>query len=117
MYEHDGTYVRLRRRLWHGRNFDRQCPGGATVTVSKDGKTKTKVAGADGVAVFRGLATGAWTVTSTNGEQTSAPKPVTITADYSTAITFFCGHHQRHLPGRIHMHGHGWRDHADGAGH
>ena len=64
-------------------------PAGATVTVSKDGKSKTKVADLDGVAVFRGLATGTWTVTSTNGEQTSAPKPVTITADYSTAITFF----------------------------
>lgn len=63
-------------------------PPGCTVTVSKDGKTKTKTAGADGVAVFRGLATGQWTVTITDGEQT-AQKTVTITADYSTAITFF----------------------------
>ena len=63
-------------------------PAGATVTVTKDGKTKTKTAGADGVAVFRGLATGQWTVTITDGEQT-AQKTVTITADYSTAITFF----------------------------
>ena len=63
-------------------------PAGCTVTVSKDGKTKTKTAGADGVAVFRGLATGQWTVTITDGEQT-AQKAVTITADYSTAITFF----------------------------
>ena len=63
-------------------------PAGCTVTVSKDGKAKTKVAGADGVAVFRGLATGQWTVTITGGEQT-AQKTVTVTADYSTAITFF----------------------------
>ena len=63
-------------------------PAGCMVTVSKDGKTKTKTAGADGVAVFRGLATGQWTVTITDGEQT-AQKTVTITADYSTAITFF----------------------------
>ena len=63
-------------------------PAGCTVTVSKDGKTKTKVAGADGVAVFKGLATGTWTVTITDGTQT-AQKAVTITADYSTAITFF----------------------------
>ena len=63
-------------------------PSGCTVTVSKDGKTKTKTAGADGMAVFRGLATGQWTVTITDGEQT-AQKAVTITADYSTAITFF----------------------------
>ena len=63
-------------------------PAGCTVTVSKDGKTKTKTAGADGVAVFKGLATGQWTVTITDGEQT-AQKTVTVTADYSTAITFF----------------------------
>lgn len=63
-------------------------PAGATVTVSKDGKTKTKTAGADGVAVFKGLKSGQWTLTITDGEQT-AQKTVTITADYSTAITFF----------------------------
>ena len=63
-------------------------PAGVTVTVSKDGKTKTKVAGADGLAVFKGLKSGQWTLTITDGEQT-AQKTVTITADYSTAITFF----------------------------
>ena len=61
---------------------------GATVTVSKDGKTKTKTAGSDGVAVFKGLKSGQWTLTITDGSQT-AQKTVTITADYSTAITFF----------------------------
>lgn len=64
-------------------------PAGATVTVSKDGKTKSKVADSSGVAVFKGLSTGEWTVTSTNGTQTSAPKTVTITADYATAMSFF----------------------------
>lgn len=63
-------------------------PAGAVVTVSKDGKSKTKTAGADGLAVFNGLKSGEWTVTITDGEQT-AQKAVTITADYSTAITFF----------------------------
>ena len=63
-------------------------PAGCTVTVSKDGKTKTKTAGADGLAVFKGLETGTWTVTITDGEQT-AQKTVTVTADYETAITFF----------------------------
>ena len=62
-------------------------PAGCTVTVGKDGKTKTRTAGADGVAVFKGLATGTWTLTITDGEQT-AQKTVTVTADYSTAITF-----------------------------
>lgn len=63
-------------------------PAGATVTVSKDGKSKTKVADSSGVAVFKGLGTGAWTVTITDGEQT-AQKTVTVTADYSTSIAFF----------------------------
>lgn len=63
-------------------------PAGATVTVSKDGKSKTKVADLDGVAVFKGLATGQWTLSITDGEQT-AQKTVTITADYTAAITFF----------------------------
>lgn len=63
-------------------------PSGCTVTVTKDGKTKTKTAGTDGVAVFKGLKSGQWTLTITDGEQT-AQKTVTITADYSTEITFF----------------------------
>lgn len=65
-----------------------KAPAGCTVTVSKDGKTKTKVAGSDGIVVFKGLATGTWTVTITDGGQTST-KPVIITADYSTVIAFF----------------------------
>lgn len=63
-------------------------PAGVTVSVSKDGKTKTKTANADGLAVFKGLATGTWTLTITNGVQTST-KPVSVTADYSTVIAFF----------------------------
>ena len=46
-------------------------PAGCTVTVSKDGKTKTKVAGSDGIVVFKGLASGSWTVTITDGSQTA----------------------------------------------
>lgn len=63
-------------------------PSGVTVTVSKDGKTKTKVAGADGVAVFKGLATGKWTRTITDGVQT-AEKQIDIIADYEDIATFF----------------------------
>lgn len=63
-------------------------PAGCTVTVSKDGKTKTKTAGAGGTAVFKGLETGTWTVTITDGGQ-QASKSVTVTADYATSITFF----------------------------
>ena len=63
-------------------------PAGATVTVSKDGKSKTKVADLDGVAVFKGLSSGDWLLSITDGTQT-AQKTVTITADYTTAITVF----------------------------
>lgn len=63
-------------------------PVGVTVSVSKDGKTKTKTANADGLAVFKGLETGTWTLTITDGVQTST-KPVVITADYNTVIAFF----------------------------
>lgn len=63
-------------------------PANVTVTVSKDGKTKTKNSGTTGVAVFKGLASGTWTVTITDGVQTSS-KPVVVTADYSTVIAFF----------------------------
>lgn len=63
-------------------------PAGVTVTVSKDGKTKTKIADSSGVAVFKGLATGTWTVTITDGEKT-ATKTVVVTTDYSTAMAFF----------------------------
>ena len=63
-------------------------PAGVTVTVSKDGKSKNKTANSSGIAVFKGLSTGEWTVTITDGEKT-ASKPVTIIADFNTKITFF----------------------------
>lgn len=62
-------------------------PAGATVTVSRDGKHKTKVAGADGVAVFKGLATGAWTVTITDGTDTRTDT-VNLVADYTKEMSF-----------------------------
>lgn len=63
-------------------------PANVTVTVSKDGKTKTKNSGTSGVVVFKGLASGTWTLKITDGSQTSS-KPVVVTADYSTVIAFF----------------------------
>ena len=63
-------------------------PAGVTVTVSKDGKSKNKTANSSGIAVFKGLSTGEWTVTITDGEKT-ASKPVTIIADFNKTITFF----------------------------
>lgn len=63
-------------------------PANVTVTVSKDGKTKTKNSGVSGVVVFKGLKSGTWTVTIT-GDGKTAQKNVVVTTDYSTAITFF----------------------------
>ena len=63
-------------------------PANVTVTVSKDGKTKTKSSGTTGVVVFKGLASGTWTVTIT-GDGKTAQKNVVVTTDYSTAIAFF----------------------------
>lgn len=63
-------------------------PANVTVTVSKDGKTKTKNSGTSGVVVFKGLASGTWTVTITGGGKT-AQKNVVVTTDYSTVIAFF----------------------------
>lgn len=62
-------------------------PANVTVTVSKDGKTKTKNSGTSGVVVFKGLASGTWTVTIT-GDDKTAKKSVVIITDYSTAISF-----------------------------
>lgn len=63
-------------------------PANVTVTVSKDGKSKIKNSGTSGVVVFKGLATGTWTVTIT-GDGKTAQKNVVITTDYSTVIAFF----------------------------
>lgn len=61
---------------------------GDTVTVSKDGKTRTRVFDSSGKATFRGLASGTWTLIMTNGVQT-ATRTVEITADYSVSIAYF----------------------------
>ena len=63
-------------------------PANVTVTVFKNGKAKTKNSGMSGVVVFKGLASGTWALTITDGSQTSS-KPVVVTTDYSTAIAFF----------------------------
>lgn len=61
---------------------------GHTVTATKDGKTYTRTFNSGGVAVFKGLSTGTWTLTMTGGGQT-ATRTVDVTADYAVAITYF----------------------------
>lgn len=62
-------------------------PPGNTVTVSKDGKAKTKKANEEGVAVFKGLEGGTWTVTITDGSQT-ATKTVEIITHYGEEVRY-----------------------------
>lgn len=64
--------------------------GAGTITVSNTslGKSYSKSVAAGGSAVFKGLATGTWTVTLSNGTQTTT-KTVTINADYSVSIAYF----------------------------
>ena len=61
---------------------------GDNVTVSKDGKTYSKTFKDDGTATFKGLKTGTWTVTMTDGTST-ASRTVTIDSDYTLTITYF----------------------------
>lgn len=61
---------------------------GSICTVSKGTKTYTKTFGADAKATFKGLTTGTWTVTMTNGART-AVKTIVINADYTLTITYF----------------------------
>ena len=61
---------------------------GDTITATKGGKTYSRTFNSAGKAVFRGLATGIWALTMTNGSQT-VTRNVTITADYSLTIAYF----------------------------
>ena len=61
---------------------------GHTVTATKGGKTYTRTFNSSGVAVFKGLATGTWTLTMTGDGQT-ATRTVDVTADYAVTITYF----------------------------
>ncbi len=63
-------------------------PIGATVTVSKDGKSKpSKVVDTTGAVVFKGLEAGTWTIIVTNGTDT-ATETVDIKSDYQAEISF-----------------------------
>ena len=64
--------------------------GAGTVTVSNTvlGKSYSKSVTAGGSVTFKGLKTGEWTVTLSNGTQT-ATRSVTINADYSVPVAYF----------------------------
>lgn len=58
------------------------------VTISQNGKSKSKTTDSKGVAVFRGLDTGKWTITIVRGG-VPITRVVAVTADYSVAIPLF----------------------------
>ena len=64
--------------------------GAGTVTVSNSvlGKSYSKSVTAGGSVTFKGLKTGEWAVTLSNGAQT-ATRSVTINADYSVSVAYF----------------------------
>ena len=64
--------------------------GAGTVTVSNTvlGKSYSKSVTAGGSVTFKGLKTGEWTVTLSNGTQTTT-KSVTVNADYSVSVAYF----------------------------
>lgn len=64
-------------------------PSGHTVTISKDGKTKTKTANDDGVAVFKGLSAGSWTYVITDGTQTSQPQTADVVYETTVTASYF----------------------------
>ena len=63
-------------------------PASATVTVSKDDKTYTKSAGSSGSATFKGLSSGTWSITISNGSQTTTDT-ININVDYAITLAFF----------------------------
>lgn len=62
---------------------------GSTVTVSNGDKSYTRTLGSDGTATFKGLTSGTWTVTMTDGTQTAEARTVKITSDYTTITAYF----------------------------
>ena len=62
-------------------------PAGATVTAAMGSESYTKVADSSGIAVFNGLSTGTWTITISDGVQTSS-KQIFVTYEYAESIGF-----------------------------
>lgn len=60
---------------------------GSTVTVSNADKSYTRTLDSTGKAIFKGLASGTWTVTMTDGTRT-ATRTVTVEADREVSIEY-----------------------------
>lgn len=66
-------------------------PVGVTVTATNEtlGKTYTRVANYEGKATFKGLASGTWAITMSDGSTTTNPVPVVVNSDYAIELSFF----------------------------
>lgn len=69
-------------------------PAGVTViaTNSTTNRTYTRTANSDGIAVFKGLATGTYLVHITDGTTTSDNFTATVVADYELTVKFFAAY-------------------------
>lgn len=84
----------------------------AVTITNKAGKTKTKTANADGMAIFKGLASGKWNVTIVNSDG----KPTIHNRRCSDRVhrynRFFLRYHQHHLSSWFDMYMYRWRHDA-----
>lgn len=71
-----------------GGNLKVISPAGVAVTVSKGSKVKQKMADSSGVAMFKGLETGKWTVTLP-ADVSPPTRDVDIDVDYVVVIAYF----------------------------
>ena len=62
-------------------------PVGSTITITKDGKSYFKLVDAEGIALFKGLDGGTWSIYSTDGNH-NAEKSIPIVIDYSESISY-----------------------------
>ena len=62
-------------------------PVGSTITITKDGKSYSKLVDAEGIALFKGLDGGTWNIYSTDGNH-NAEKSIPIVIDYSESISY-----------------------------
>lgn len=71
-----------------GGNLKVIAPAGVAVTVSRGSKIKQKMADSSGVAMFKGLDTGKWTVTLP-ADESPPTRDVDIDVDYVVVIAYF----------------------------
>ena len=70
-----------------GNSLTVTAPVGVTVTITKDGKSKTKITGEDGVALFKGLSGGEWMVKIESGSEI-AEDTIELISDYTKEMSF-----------------------------